>query len=252
MTEKLKVLIVDDDFMIAKTLKDILAVKGYEVEVANSGVDALAMVENKNFDCLLSDIKMPGLNGVELYKEIREKGHFIPTILMTAYSTDILVKTGLKEGVISVFSKPIDINMLLSFFSCLKKERSIAIVDDNEEFCSMLADMLRDRNFQVTEFNSPQNITDILEPDTGVILLDMKLNGANGLSVLKEVRKKYPHLPALLMTGYADEMAEKIEAAKEIDAYTCFYKPFQTVELVKVLDEIYRKKLKKQLGKYPE
>ena len=122
MSDKLRVLIVDDDPRMAKTLKDILTVKGYEADVAHSGPEALEKTAETHFDCLLSDIKMPGINGVELFRAIRKTRPDLPVVLMSAYAHDELVKDGLEEGVIAVLAKPLDINALLSFFSTLRKE----------------------------------------------------------------------------------------------------------------------------------
>ena len=122
MKDQLRILIVDDDRRMARTLTDILKVKGYEAEMAHSGPEALEKVEKGHFDCILSDIKMPEVNGVELYRAIKEIDADLPVVLMTAYSHDKLVNEGLKEGAIAVMTKPLDINALLSFFSALRKE----------------------------------------------------------------------------------------------------------------------------------
>jgi len=122
MSDKLRVLIVDDDPRMAKTLKDILTVKDYEADVARSGPEALEKMAEARFDCLLSDIKMPGINGVALFRAIKESRPDLPVVLMTAYAHDELVKDGLEEGILAVLAKPLDINALLCFFSSLRKE----------------------------------------------------------------------------------------------------------------------------------
>src|SRR5262245_60075281 len=71
VSEKLRILIVDDNEMMVKTLQDILRLKGYQTEPAYSGLEALRKVEDGAFDFVLSDIKMPDLNGVDLYRAIK-------------------------------------------------------------------------------------------------------------------------------------------------------------------------------------
>ena len=155
MSEKLSILVVDDDPSMAKTLVDIFRVKGHQAEAAHSGPEALAKVTQAHFECVLTDVKMPEVNGVELYRAIKARRPDLPVVLMTAYSTDSLVKEGLEEGVIAALTKPLDINALLSFFSALRKERSIVIVDDNPEFARTLGDILRARGFAVTQITDP-------------------------------------------------------------------------------------------------
>jgi len=119
MSDQLRILIVDDDQRMARTLKDILTVKGYQADVAHSGVKALEEIAETHFDCLLSDIKMPGMNGVELFRAVRKIRRDLPVVLMTAYAYDELVKQGVEEGVRDVLTKPLHIDELLSLFSAL-------------------------------------------------------------------------------------------------------------------------------------
>ena len=65
MSENLNILIVDDDRRMAKTLVDILKVKGFETESAHSGSEAMDKVKEGHFDCVMTDIKMPEMNGVD-------------------------------------------------------------------------------------------------------------------------------------------------------------------------------------------
>ena len=76
----------------------------------------------------------------------------------------------------------------------------------------------------------------------------MKLNDISGLEVLEEIRAQHPHLPVVLVTGYRQEMAQAIEAALKIGAYTCLYKPFQIEGLLQVVAEIRRQELSRILG----
>jgi len=248
MSDKLRILIVDDDQRMAKTLKDIFTVKGYEAEMAHSGREALKKVAESHFDCILTDIKMPEMNGVDFYKIIKKEKPDIPVVMMTAYSADNLVKEGLEEGAIAALTKPLDIEALLRFLSTLRKDRSIVIVDDDPNFCKTLGDILQARGFQVDRITDPYDVVDKIQPDVQVLLLDMKLNGLSGLDILKEIRNWHPHLPVILVTGYRDEMGEAIEAALKISAYTCLYKPLQIEELLQRLNEIHNRELAKTLG----
>ena len=115
MRKKIRILVVDDDLRMVKTLVDILKVKGYEAEGTNSGYEAQEKLAEKNFDCVLADIKMPQMNGVELYRAIKAIQPDLPVVLMTAYFTDKLVEEGLEEGAIASLVKPLDINLFARF-----------------------------------------------------------------------------------------------------------------------------------------
>jgi len=247
MKSTLRILVVDDDPSMVKTLVDIFKVKGYEAEAALSASEALAKVAEGHFDCVLSDVKMPQVNGVELYRAIKERNPDLPLVLMTAYSADALVQEALAEGAIACLTKPLDINVLLHFFASLRKERSVVIVDDDVQFCRTLGDILRARGFAVVLVTDYRKVMEAIVPDGQVVLLDMKLNSVGGLEILREIRRWYPHLPVILVTGYREEMAAAIEAALKINAYTCLYKPLQIENLLLVLAQVRNRELNRIL-----
>jgi len=76
MNREVRILIVDDNPDMARTLTDILKVKGYDAESAYSASEALEKVDRNSFDCVLSDIKMPEVSGVELYRTIKERNPY--------------------------------------------------------------------------------------------------------------------------------------------------------------------------------
>lgn len=249
MDQKLSVLIVDDNQMMTKTLQDIFRVKGYRAEIAHSGPEALDKVNTTPFDCVLSDIKMPDVSGLELFRAIKTKHPALPVVLMTAYATDKLIEEGLEEGVIAVLTKPLDMSLILNFFSYLSRDRSVVIVDDDPAFCQTLGDILQARGFAVHKMVHPDGIVEQLGVDGQVVLLDMKLQQSNGLDVLREIKTEYPDLPVILVTGYRDEVAASLEAALELSAYTYFYKPLQIDELLNTLTRIHHQQLSRVLGR---
>jgi len=131
MAEKVKVLVVDDDRRMVKTICDILSIKGYEPMAANTGEEAVEKVRIAPPDCVLMDVRMPGMSGVETMKMIKEISPDLPVILMSAYATEETEREAKASGAYSVLTKPIDLQMVLSFLSLLRKEESILIVDDD-------------------------------------------------------------------------------------------------------------------------
>ncbi len=245
--DPLRILVVDDDPSMAKTLTDIFRVTGHQAEMARSGPEALEKVRHGSFDCVLSDIKMPGIDGVELYRAIKALRPDLPLVLMTAYSEDSRVKEGLEEGALAALTKPLNVSSLLNFFSYLRREQSVVIVDDDPAFCRTLGDLLLLQGFSVTRISDPNEVLDRLETNSGVLLLGMKLNGINGLGLLRSIKMEHPGQVVILVTGYRQEMATSIEAALEIGAYTCLYKPLEIDKLLQSLAEIRRRELNRIL-----
>ena len=121
MSETLTILVVDDNPSMAKTMADILDVKGFEVHAAISGAEALEILRDHPVDILLTDVRMPDMNGVTLYREARKNHPNLTTFLMTAYAADDIIQQGMAEGIKTVLTKPVDIDFLLSLFSACKR-----------------------------------------------------------------------------------------------------------------------------------
>jgi len=244
MNQNLRILVVDDDRRMTRTLADILVLSGYAVTEAWSGPEALEKVRAQDFDCVLTDIRMPDMDGVELHRQLRQAQPGLPVVLMTAYAANDLIRKGLDEGVAGVFDKPLDISQVLGFFTSLAKSRVVVIVDDDPVFCRTLDDILKIRGFKVTGITDPHAGVEQMASGAQVILLDLKLNGVSGVDVLKEIRKGYPTLPVILVTGHREEMATLIQGALDIEAFPCLYKPLEIPQLLQLLAEIQMKRLR--------
>ncbi len=192
---------------------------------------------------------MPGMDGVELHRKLRQIQPGLPVVLMSAYASDEIIRKGLDEGVVGVFDKPLDMNNLLGFFTSLAKSRSIVIVDDDPEFCKTLGDILRQRGFSIVQVSDPKTEVRQITDGAQVILLDMKLDGITGLDLLKEIRQRNPDLPVLMVTGYRQEMTAAIQAALEIHAFACLYKPLEIPALLQTLSGLQLDRLRKIMKK---
>ncbi len=245
MKTKLRILIVDDDRNMAHTLADILAISGYEPLEANSPEEALKILNEEQVDCVLTDVRMAGMSGVELFEEIQKVKADLPVVLMTAYAPDDQIRHGLKSGAMGLLTKPLEINLLLNFLTILSNEHCIAVVDDDPVFCKTLAEILTRRGYTVKIVLDPGQVFEVITPLMQSVLLDMKLNGKDGQEVLAQIRKKFSDIPVVLITAYRQEMSAAIEKALALDAFACLYKPLDIPQLLKTLDEILDNRLKK-------
>jgi PAS domain S-box-containing protein len=107
----LRILVVDDDLGLCRSLQEILEAVGCEVETACDGAEALARVESERFDLVLSDVVMPKMDGYELYTALRRLRPDLPVLMMTAfhYDRDHVIKRSRMQGLEGVvFKKPVD------------------------------------------------------------------------------------------------------------------------------------------------
>jgi len=87
-TNKLQVLVIDDDAVVGRSFDRVLSEKGYEVSTALSGEEAMETINETNFDVVFTDIKMPGMDGLEVTERIKARCPWTPVVVITGYGTD--------------------------------------------------------------------------------------------------------------------------------------------------------------------
>lgn len=131
MNSKLQILIVDDDKNMTSTLADILTISDHTVQVAGSGREALKIISSHAFDCVLSDMRMPEMDGVEFQQHLAASQPNLPVLLMTAYASQENIRKGIENGAVDVLEKPLHIGQLLGFFSSLARLAALDASDDD-------------------------------------------------------------------------------------------------------------------------
>ncbi len=109
---KSRILIVDDEKNAREGLKRGLAKPGYEILLAGSGEEALGIMGAESVDLVLTDLRMPGMGGMELLQGAREKLPGLPVIMMTAYGSERVAVAAMKAGAYDYVTKPIDLDEL--------------------------------------------------------------------------------------------------------------------------------------------
>ena len=108
MAKRTLISIVEDDPPFRESMRKLVTLLGYTVEAFASAADFLKSSVVPETDCLVADVQMPGMTGVELHKHLIEAGHAIPTILVTAYPNEAVRNRALKNGVVCYLPKPVD------------------------------------------------------------------------------------------------------------------------------------------------
>ena len=105
--------VIDDDQSFRESMRRLVRSLGYSVEAFPSAADLLACPRLLETACLITDVHMPGMTGVDLYRHLINAGYAIPTILMTAYPDEEVGARALKDGVLYYLRKPVDESYLL-------------------------------------------------------------------------------------------------------------------------------------------
>jgi len=107
-----KVLIVDDDPVVAKSFDRVLSGKGYAVITASSGQEALNKLESEDYDVVFTDIKMPGMSGLEMAEQVKQRRPWLPVVIVTGYGSPANEARAEAAGVSGFLRKPVSPEML--------------------------------------------------------------------------------------------------------------------------------------------
>jgi len=128
------ILIVDDDDEIRASLSDALTSAEVRVESVSDAESALGVIRRQAPDLVLSDVRMPGMTGIELLAQIREIDPEIAVVLMTAFDDLATVTTGMREGATEFLVKPIDLTKLRSVVAQIFEDREVRSGEETENF----------------------------------------------------------------------------------------------------------------------
>jgi two-component system response regulator HydG len=188
------------------------------------------------------DIKMPGMNGVESFIEMKRRNPGVKVIMVTAYSVEDLMRQALDEGVFAILSKPIDMDHLFRTIEDAKRDGKgglVLAVDDDKEICNNFVDILSERGYEViAAYDGEEAVTKAKTNIFDVLLLDMNLPLMNGLEVYRQIKSIQPNIMAIIVSGYAQEMDSFITQALNENAYTFLRKPVNMDQLLGLVEGI--------------
>ncbi len=116
-----KILVVDDDTTFLLMLKSFLEKKGFEVQTESTAEKGISVLQKQNFDLILSDYRMPGMDGIEMLSHIHAEGIFTPLILLTSYGDIKLAVKAMKLGASDYLTKPVNPEELLELVKSVLK-----------------------------------------------------------------------------------------------------------------------------------
>ncbi len=239
---KTNILVVDDLRSIRLTLGGILEDKGHNVVTVEDGYQAIQAVRETHFDTIFMDIKMPGINGVQTFREVKKIDPKAVVIMMTAYSVEDLVKEALEEGAYAIVYKPFDIDGIIAIIEELLHEKIlILVVDDQFADRETLKGILGDKGYRVaTAQDGAEAIEMVKSRHHDIIFLDVRLPGMDGVETFEQVKKIDPKATVIMMTGYTEE--DLVKRAISQGAYTCIYKPFDIEKVIALVEDIAKER----------
>jgi DNA-binding NtrC family response regulator len=218
--KSIRILMVDDEIDFLESSTRALVRRGFEVLHALDGLTALQMVGEEVFDVVVLDLKMPGIDGEEVFRRIRESRPDLPVIMLTGHGSVPHAFETAKKGIADYIAKPCDMDELegrIHKVLEIKRDRSgqtmsqdvpgekihVLIIDDDDGILKSLRSVLEHRHMEVSTARTPSTAFRILkESMIDVVLLDVRLPEMDGMEVLKHIKRSYPSIEVLLLTGY--------------------------------------------------
>lgn len=234
-----RLLLVDDEPGLRMTLAANLELEGFEVIEAESAEKALALAESDGrFDVVLTDVRMPGMTGVELFRKLKPLRPGLPVILMTAFALEELVRSALDDGAYTVLSKPFDLVHAARLLERASKGPKVLIVDDCREEADAMADMAKQAGMSVVvAYNAPDAVAAV----TGgvvvdVAVLDMVMPETTGAQLLDEIQRANRDVAFIGVSGQATEETMRTFANSGTSWF--MRKPFAPNDLVRLIAKV--------------
>ncbi|MBE2248731.1 MAG: response regulator [Myxococcus sp.] len=225
-------LVVDDNEAFAENLQEILRDTGALVDLAHDGARALELVKAHRFDAIVTDMRMPGMNGAELLCELRKIDEGLPAVLLSAYSEEGLLRLARRDGLLAVLSKPQQIPRLLQVLESARRDGAVLLVEDDLALADTLSEALRERGLTAVTAPSLSELERI-SAHPFAVLVDLKLPDARAAEALDRVHARWPGVPAIVMTALTE--LPPLPRGTE-----CVRKPFDTAVLMRRLETLYR------------
>ena len=240
---KIRVLVVDDEKIIRDFFSRLLSAQGLEVVSAEDGYKALELAKAGKFNLYFLDVRMPGMDGLQTYRRLRQIDSQGLIVMMTGYAVEEVLQQAVKEGAYGAIRKPFDISEIKGIIDKIAAERreplNILAIDDDEAVLGFFANLLKNKNQKYTlAKNKEEAISAVKKEKFDLIYLDLVLKDTSGDQLYKEIKNIVPDAEIIMMTGYPEKL-KMIEGEVKIEA--CLYKPF---DIEKILGYIAKVKAK--------
>jgi DNA-binding NtrC family response regulator len=228
----INILLVDDEDGLRQALAANLELEGFEVSEAASGEEALRILADRTFDVVLTDIRMPGMSGVELFERIKRQNAQTPVVLTTAFSVHELVNGALRAGAFAVLPKPSRVADVVATVTRAARRPFVLIVDDARSGADGVLKALGAAGLRAQAVADAESaIALVTGGDVDVCVVDL---AAPAVRVVNDLRRLAPDIAVVMLSSESAPAAEPIAVR---DAFAWLRKPVEPGDLVQVVAE---------------
>jgi DNA-binding response OmpR family regulator len=230
-------MIVDDDRDLAESLAELIEMHGHQVAIAANGKEAVERCREQSFDVTFMDVRMPVMNGVDSFMEIRRIRPGAKIVMMTGFKEPMVAKA-LEGGALGLLNKPFHLDELMARLEDATTP-IVLLVDDDPDFSDSLGEVLTGQGYKtVIAGTGDEALTHVQTKTVDVLILDLRLPVMDGLEVYKLLRNQGHPPPTIIVSGSALLDSASIDALKAMSVRECFAKPVDPKSLLSTIDKI--------------
>jgi len=247
MPGEVKILVVDDDQYLLDLLIETLKSIGYDAIGATRASEAQALLMIHDFKLVITDIRMPGMDGIEFSREVKSRNPDLPIIFITGVLGSSVLQLTEAEGYLS---KPFRIGQMEELISSVIEksaekrdgsEEPILVVDDDDTFRIMLMETLKLSGYSVIGAADGTDAVSILKKGgISSVIADINMPGMDGISLTKYIKEHWPNLPVIMITGYLTVEAQQHQPAELADGF--LMKPFRIESITELLENLKKQR----------
>ncbi|HEX9606467.1 MAG TPA: response regulator [Gemmatimonadaceae bacterium] len=238
---KRRLLVVDDDKQMVRTLVDVMRLHGWEADGAHSGEAAVDAVRERDYAVVLMDVRMTGINGLEAFKAMKAVRPGVRVILMTAYTATEILAEAEREGALRILSKPVAVGELIEILKqATAASRAVLVVDDDTAFLKTLRMVLEQNGYATFTAATLDEALGMLESTSpGAVVLDLRLNGITAPETVLAIKHLSPSVALILCSGYGAALDETTSSMSPRLVHASLHKPFSPNALLEILNEVF-------------
>jgi FixJ family two-component response regulator len=223
--------VVDDDESIRKSTTLLIESFGYQAAAFESAEALLASGQLHEISCLIIDVRMPGINGLQLQSQLAAAGYEVPIIFITAYEDRESRRQAMQAGAIAFIAKPFTDDLFLQAIrSALHGQLDtsktlVSLVDDDESVRRSTTLLIRSFGLKAAAFESAEDFLKSSQlQETSCLIVDMQMPGMNGLELQRHLAASGYKIPIIVIT--ACDNNEWRQQAMQAGAVAFLSKPF--------------------------
>ena len=240
--------IIDDDGSVCRTTRLLIESFGFRAAAFESAEKFLSSGKLEGTSCLIVDVQMPGMNGLQLQSQLAAAGCRIPIIFITAYDDKQSRQRAMQAGAVAFLDKPFTDEQLLQCIRLAWNEferelggtaNLISVIDDDESVRRTTKLLIESCGYRAAAFESAENFLSSGHLDgTSCLIVDLRMPGMNGLQLQSQLADAGCRIPIIFITAYDEK--ESRRRAMEAGAVAFLGKPFTDKQLLQTIRSALR------------